>query len=68
MQFHPWQSVAIAPLLLCLCGCDGNVETTDDATRIEAEIPKLEIGDQPLDLQPSTDGDVDIDTPLPGDS
>lgn len=49
-------------------GCAGDVETTDDSTRMEIEGPKVEQGDEPVDLDPSTDDDVDIDTPLPGDS
>ena len=48
-------------------GCSAKVETTDDSTKIEAEGPKIEVGDQPVDLDPSTDDDVDIDTPAPGD-
>ncbi len=49
-------------------GCDGSASTTDDSTKIEFEIPKVEVGDAPLDLDPTTDDDVDIDTPLKGDS
>jgi hypothetical protein len=49
-------------------GCTGNVETTDDSTKIEAEIPKVEVGDKTPDLDPRTDEDVDIDTPAPGDN
>ena len=48
-------------------GCRTKVETTDDSTKIEAEGPKIEVGDEPVDLDPSTDDDVDIDTPAPGD-
>jgi hypothetical protein len=48
-------------------GCSGKVSTTDDSTRIEAEGPKLEVGDEAPDLDPTTDDDVDIDTPAPGD-
>jgi hypothetical protein len=48
-------------------GCTAQVETTDDSTKIEAEVPKVEIGDKPVDLDPTTDDDVDIDTPAPGD-
>ena len=42
-------------------------KTTDDSTKIEAEGPKIEVGDKPVDLDPSTDDDVDVDTPAPGD-
>jgi hypothetical protein len=55
------------PLLLLALGCTGNVETTDDSVKMEAEVPKVEIGDETPDLDPSTDDDVDIDTPAPGD-
>jgi len=48
-------------------GCSAKVETTDDSTKVEAEVPKVELGDKPVDLDPSTDDDVDVDTPAPGD-
>jgi hypothetical protein len=48
-------------------GCRAKVETTEDSTKVEAEGPKVEIGDKPVDLDPKTDSDVDIDTPAPGD-
>jgi hypothetical protein len=54
--------------LALLIGCSANVETTDDSHKIEAEVPKVEVGDQPIDLDPRTDDDVDIDTPAPGDT
>jgi hypothetical protein len=50
-----------------LLGCTANVETTEDSTKVEAEVPKLEVGDEPVDLDPSTDDDIDVDTPAPGD-
>ena len=59
-------SVAVA-LALCSSGCTGNVETTDDSVKMEAEVPKVEIGEETPDLDPRTDDDVDVDTPLPGD-
>jgi hypothetical protein len=49
-------------------GCSSNVETTDDSTRIETKVPKVEVGDRTPDLDPSTDDDIDIDTPAPGDN
>jgi hypothetical protein len=51
-----------------LAGCSGNVETTDDSTRIETEVPKVEVGDRKPDLDPGTDDDIDVDTPAPGDN
>jgi len=49
-------------------GCAGDVSTTDDSTELEIEGPKVETGDAPTDLNPATDDDIDIDTPIPGDS
>jgi hypothetical protein len=57
-----WSAILVVAL-----GCTGNVETTDDSTKIEAEVPKVEVGDETPDLDPRTDDDVDIDTPAPGD-
>jgi hypothetical protein len=54
-------------ILLTAVGCSGDVSTTDDSTKIEVEVPKVEIGDEAPDLDPATDDDVDIDTPAPGD-
>jgi hypothetical protein len=48
-------------------GCTGNVQTTDDSVKVEGEVPKVEVGNAPVDLDPSTDKDIDIDTPVPGD-
>jgi hypothetical protein len=48
-------------------GCSAKVETTDDSTKVTGEGPKIEIGDKPVDMDPTTDDDVDIDTPAPGD-
>jgi hypothetical protein len=61
--------ILYAPLALCLlvCGCTADVQTTDDATRVTVETPKVETSGQQPDLNPATDDDVDIDTPLPGD-
>ncbi|HEX6962703.1 MAG TPA: hypothetical protein VF175_12600 [Lacipirellula sp.] len=54
-------------LLLIALGCTADVQTTDDSVKVEAEIPKVEVGDETPDLDPSTDDDVDVDTPAPGD-
>ncbi len=53
---------------LATAGCAGDIETTDDSIRTEVETPKVELGEEPVDLDPRTDEDVDIDTPAPGDS
>ena len=54
-------------IAVCALGCSSSVETTEDSTKLEVEVPKIEVGEAPLDLDPSTDDDVDIDTPAPGD-
>ena len=62
------QRAIFRPAILAVAlGCSSNVETTDDSTKIEAEVPKVEVGDEAPDLDPGTDDDVDIDTPAPGD-
>jgi hypothetical protein len=48
-------------------GCTGDVETTDDSIHVEADVPKVEVGEENIDLDPRTDGDIDIDTPAAGD-
>ena len=52
---------------LGLAGCQAGVETTDDSVRVGAEVPKVEVGEKPVDLDPGTDEDIDIDSPAPGD-
>ena len=52
---------------LAAFGCRADVETTDDSIKAEVETPKIEVGDAPVDLDPTTDDDVDVDTPTPGD-
>ena len=52
---------------LVVLGCSGKISTTDDSTKIEAEGPKVEVGEGTPDLDPRTDDDVNIDTPAPGD-
>jgi len=50
-----------------VCGCTADVQTTDDSNRVTVETPKVETSGQKPDLDHTTDDDVDIDTPLPGD-
>lgn len=52
---------------LAALGCRADVSTTEDSTKLEVEGPKVETGDAPVDLNPATDDDIDIDTPAPGD-
>jgi hypothetical protein len=60
--------LAVCLALPGFAGCSGDVTTTDDSTKMEAEVPKVETGEEPADLDPSTDDDIDVDTPLPGDT
>jgi hypothetical protein len=62
------RGLSVLALGLALAGCSAKVETTEDSTRVEAEGPKIEVGDAPVDLDPGTDDDVDVDTPAPGDN
>ena len=55
------------PIALLALGCTAEIKPTDDSIKLEAELPKVEVGDKLPDLDPRTDDDVDIDTPLPGD-
>ena len=66
MRFH--LSTCSIFLTMQLLGCTADVEETDDAVRIEVEVPKVEVGDKTPDLDPDTDDDIDVDTPVPGDS
>jgi len=43
------------------------VKTTDDSTEVKVDLPKVQVGDKKPDLDPRTDDDIDVDTPLPGD-
>lgn len=64
------KSITITLLMfvgMAAVGCTGKVETTDDSVKVEGEVPKVEVGDAPIDLDPRTDKDIDIDTPAPGD-
>jgi hypothetical protein len=60
-------AIMVLALAIGAVGCTGDVQTTDDSLHIEADLPKVETGSKSLDLNPKTDEDVDIDTPLPGD-
>jgi hypothetical protein len=53
---------------LASTGCTGDVETTDDSTRVQTDLPKVEVGEGTPDLDPRTDDDIDVDTPAPGDN
>jgi hypothetical protein len=63
-----FRTILLTPILAAFTiGCTGEVTTTDDSTKLEAELPKIEVGEKTPDLDPRTDDDVDIDTPAPGD-
>lgn len=66
MKIHRAAAV-ISGLLACIIGCTADVQTTEDSTRVTVDAPKVETGDRSPDLDPTTDNDVDVDTPLPGD-
>jgi hypothetical protein len=53
--------------LAAISGCKAEVSQTDDSTKLEVEGPKVEVGEKTPDLDPRTDDDVDVNTPLPGD-
>jgi hypothetical protein len=58
----------VAGLLAALsAGCTAEVSETPDSTKIEVETPEVDVGEAPVDLDPSTDDDIDVDTPAPGD-
>jgi hypothetical protein len=57
----------LALLAVTNLGCRADVETTEDSTKLELEGPRVETGSRPLDLNPATDDDLDVDTPAPGD-
>ena len=67
MRFASACLVSLAAALGTM-GCTADIEPTDDSVRFEAEVPKIEVGQQDPDLDPATDDDIDIDTPAPGDS
>jgi hypothetical protein len=57
--------------LACVClafvamagpGCSADVKTTPDSTKVEVEVPKVEVNKTP-DLNPATDDDVDVKVP-----
>ena len=57
-----------AAAMLLLIGCESSVEPTQNPVRLENEVPKVELGEGAIDMNPATDNDIDIDTPVPGDS
>jgi hypothetical protein len=48
-------------------GCTAEVSKTPDSTKVEVETPTVDVGEAPVDLDPRTDDDIDVDTPAPGD-
>ena len=60
-------TLALFGAIAMALGCTAQVETTDDSVRFDAEVPKIERGEKPLDLDPRTDDDLDVDTPAAGD-
>ena len=60
-------TVLLSMALAAISGCKAEVSQTDDSTKLEVEGPKVEVGEKTPDLDPRTDDDVDVNTPLPGD-
>ena len=60
-------AILLTVALAGISGCKADVSQTDDSTKVEVEAPKVEVGERTPDLDPRTDDDVDVDTPLPGD-
>jgi len=50
---------------LSLVACRAEVKPSNNSTKVEVEVPKVEIKKTP-DLDPRTDDDVDIKTPASG--
>jgi hypothetical protein len=65
MRYVP--AILVSTALAVMGGCKAEVSQTDDSTKLEVEGPKVEVGEKTPDLDPRTDDDVDVDTPLPGD-
>ena len=63
-------TTGLLSLLLCgaMIGCTGDTETLDDGVGADDGSLGVETGAEPTDLDPTTDDDVDIDTPIEGDS
>ena len=55
--------VLAAVMAMSAIGCTGNVKSTTDSTKVEVEVPKIEVGPQKVDMDPRTDGDIDVKTP-----
>jgi hypothetical protein len=68
MMMKKIASVLLLLSVLVSAGCTGDVETTDDSTRVQTDLPKVEVGEGRPDLDPRTDDDIDVDTPAPGDN
>ncbi len=56
------RSLFALALGLLAAGCTAKTSTTHDATKIEIEVPKVEVKKTP-DLDLKTDDDVDVKTP-----
>ena len=68
MMLKKIASVLLLLSALMTAGCTADVETTDDSTRVQTDLPKVEVGERTPDLDPRTDDDIDVDTPAPGDN
>jgi hypothetical protein len=62
MKKHCFIFLAMMLVPWCVVGCRAEVKPTKDSTKIEVEVPKVEVKKTP-DLDPRTDDDVDVKTP-----
>jgi hypothetical protein len=61
-------ALIVLAIPMAAIGCTGDVQTTEDSVHLETDLPKVELGEEDVDLDPRTDADIDVDTPRPGDS
>jgi hypothetical protein len=61
MCYTKWIAILLA-VVVTSAGCRSEVSTTKDSTKVEVEVPKVEVKKTP-DLDPRTDDDVDVKTP-----
>lgn len=58
----------IACILLAVCAAGCGSEMTSEVPQQEPVIPRIELPGDEVDTDVGTDGDVDVDTAIPGDS
>lgn len=58
----------IAGILLAVYAAGCGSESTSEVPRQEPVIPRVELPGDEVDTDVSSDGDIDVDTAVPGDS